>query len=156
MEKVLARSARLSWERAIGNTDNRVADRALCLTLKVQRDVFLEKADRVDDAPILRPNDLLYTQKPASPTTLRDANSLRVFDGDPLQRPVVRNFQRDLQLVFVDVVPRGDLVDSAGHFDREVFGAKFFDALWTLDAAKFGVDYDRGEVRGSIVCDRRK
>ncbi len=99
---------------------------------------------------------MLYTQEPASPTTLRDPDSFRVLDGDPLQRPVIRNFQRNLQLVFVDVVPCGNLVDSARHFDREIFSAELFEALWTLDAAKLGVDYDRGEVRSSIVCDRRE
>ena len=57
--------------------------------------------------------------------------------------------------MLVDVVPRGNFVDSTGHFYGEVFGAEFFEAFWTLDAAKLGVDYDRGEVRGSIVCDRR-
>jgi hypothetical protein len=57
--------------------------------------------------------------------------------------------------VLVDVVPRGDFVDSAGHFDCEIFGVEFLEAFWTLDAAKFGVDYDRGEVRGSIICNRR-
>jgi hypothetical protein len=42
-------------------------------------------------------------------------------------------FQRNLQLVLVHVVPRSNLVDSACHFDY----------------------YDRGEVRGSIIRDRR-
>ncbi len=69
----------------------------------------------------LRSNDLQYTQEPASPTALRDAYSFRVLDGVPLERPVIRNFQRKLQLVFVDVVPCSNLVDSARHFDREIF-----------------------------------
>jgi hypothetical protein len=103
----------------------------------------------------LRPNDLLYTQKPASPTTFRHADSFRVLDRDPLQGPVIRDFQRDLQLVLVHVVPRGNFVDSASHFDCEVFSAEFLDALWTLEATQFGVNYDRGEVRGSIIRDRR-
>lgn len=148
----------------------RVAYRAFCLTLKVQGNVFLEKANRIDDASVLnewfsdvrwhkskytylRPNNLLYTQKPTSPTTLRDADSFRVLDRDPLQRPVIWDLQRDLQLVFVDVVPRGNFVDSAGHFDCEIFRVEFLEAFWTLDAAKLSVDYDRGEVRGSIICD---
>ena len=70
MEKVLAGFTWLSRERAIGNTNDtwggcqlsclplqkknlRVTNRALGLTLKVQSNVFLEKADRIDDAPIL-------------------------------------------------------------------------------------------------------
>ena len=150
----------------------RVAYRAFCLTLKVQGNVFFEKANRIDDAPVLnrwfsdvrwhnsckkytylRPNNLLYTQKPTSPTTLRDADSFRVLDRDPLQRPVIRDLQRNLQLVLVDVVRRGNFVDSAGHFDCEIFRVEFLEAFWTLDAAKLGVDYDRGEVRGSTICD---
>ena len=31
----------------------RITDRALSLTLEVQRDIFLEKADRIDDSSIL-------------------------------------------------------------------------------------------------------
>ena len=57
--------------------------------------------------------------------------------------------------MFVQVVRRGNFVDSAGHFDCEIFSAEFLDALWTLDATQFGVNYDRGEVRGSIIRDRR-
>ncbi len=105
--------------------------------------------------PYLRPNDLLYTQKPASPTTVRNADPFRVLDRDPLQRPVIWYFQRDLQLVLVDIVPCGNFVNSAGHFDCEIFSAEFLESLRTLDAAQLGVDYDRGEVRGSIICDRR-
>ena len=103
----------------------------------------------------LRPNDLLYAQKPASPTTLRHTDSFRVLDRDPLQGPVDRNLQRNLQLVLVHVVPRGNFVDGAGHFDREVFGAKFLEPFWTLDPTQFGINYDRREVRGSIIRDRR-
>jgi hypothetical protein len=103
----------------------------------------------------LRPNDLLYAQKPAPPTTFRHADSFRVLDRDPLQGPVIRDFQRNLQLVLVHVVTRGNFVDSAGHFDCKIFSVEFLEALWTLDATQFGVDYDRGEVRGSITCDRR-
>ncbi len=57
----------------------RIADRALCLTLEVQRDIFLEKANRIDDSSILTgthqqnaaskpyrrylgPNDLLHAK----------------------------------------------------------------------------------------------
>ena len=100
-------------------------------------------------------NDLLYTQKPASPTTFRHTDSFRVLDRDPLQGPVIRDFQRDLQLVLVHVIPRGNFVDSACHFDCEIFSAEFLDALWTLEATQFGVNCDRGEVRGSIIRDRR-
>jgi hypothetical protein len=57
--------------------------------------------------------------------------------------------------MLVHVVPRGNFVDSGGHFDREIFGAEFLEALWTLDATQFGVNDDRGEVRGSITRDRR-
>jgi hypothetical protein len=101
----------------------------------------------------MRPNDLLYTQKPAPPTTFRHADSFRVLDRDPLQGPVIRDFQRDLQLVLVHVVPHGDFVDSAGHFGREIFSTESLEALWTLDATQLGVNYDRGEVRGSIIRD---
>ena len=103
----------------------------------------------------LRPNDLLYTQKPTSPTTFRHADSFRVLDRDPLQGPVIRDFQRNLQLVLVHVVPSGNFVNSAGHFDCEIFSAELLEALWALDVTQFGVDYDRGEVRGSIIRDRR-
>jgi hypothetical protein len=72
-----------------------------------------------------------------------------------LQRPVIRDLQRNLQLVLVDVVSRGNFIDGAGHFDCEVFSAEFLEALWTLDATQFGVNYDRREVRGSIIRDRR-
>jgi len=81
----------------------------------------------------LRPNYLLYNQKPAPPTVLWDAYYFRILDHDPLQRPVVWDFQCELELVFVNVVRRGDLVDSARHFDSEVFSVEFFDALWALD-----------------------
>lgn len=57
--------------------------------------------------------------------------------------------------MLVDVVPRGNFVDSAGYFDCEIFSVEFLEGFWALDAAKFGVDYDRGEVRGSIICDGR-
>jgi hypothetical protein len=36
-----------------------------------------------------------------------------------------------------------------------IFCAEFLEALWTLDVPQFGVNYDRGEVRGSIIRDRR-
>jgi hypothetical protein len=36
-------------------------------------------------------------------------------------------------LVLIDVVRDGDFVDSAGHFDSEVFGVQFFEAFWALD-----------------------
>ncbi len=72
-----------------------------------------------------------------------------------MQWPVIRDFKRNLQLVLVHVVPRCNFVDSAGHFDCEIFSAKLLEALWTLDATQFGVNYDRGEVRGSIIRDRR-
>ena len=57
--------------------------------------------------------------------------------------------------MLVHVVPRGNFVDSACHFDCEIFGAELLDALWTLDATQFGVNYDRGEVRGCIIRYRR-
>ena len=57
--------------------------------------------------------------------------------------------------MLVHVVTRGNFVDGAGHFDCEIFNTEFLQALWTLDATQFGVDYDRGEMRGSIVRDRR-
>ena len=102
----------------------------------------------------LRPNDLLYTQKPPSPTTFRHTDSFRVLNRDPLQGPVIRDFQRNLQLVLVHVVPRGNFVDSAGHFDCEIFSTEFLETLWALDTTQFGVDNDRGEVGGSIIRDR--
>jgi hypothetical protein len=104
----------------------------------------------------LRPNYLLYNQKPASPTVLWDTYYFRILDHDPLQGPVVWDFQCELELVFVDIVRRGDLIDSARHFDGEVFSVEFFEALWALDVGKFGRDDDRGEVRGRIVCNRRR
>ena len=57
--------------------------------------------------------------------------------------------------MLVHVVRRGNFVDSAGHSDCQIFGAEFLQALWTLDATQFGVNYDRGEVGGGIIRDRR-
>ena len=59
--------------------------------------------------------------------------------------------------MLIHIVPRSNFVDSAasGHFDCEIFSAEFFDALWTLEATQFGVNYDRREVRVSIIRDRR-
>jgi hypothetical protein len=36
-------------------------------------------------------------------------------------------------LVLIDVVRDSNFVDSAGHFDSEVFGVQFFEALWALN-----------------------
>ena len=101
----------------------------------------------------LGPHDLLHAQQPASPLVLRDADPFRVFHRDALQRPVARNFQRELQLVLVDVVRRRHFVDCARHFDREVFCAQFFNAFGAFDVSEFGVDYDGGEVRRGVGCD---
>jgi hypothetical protein len=57
--------------------------------------------------------------------------------------------------VLVHIVSRGNFVDSGDQCDCEIFSAEFPQALWTLDATQFGVNYDRGEVRGSIIRDRR-
>jgi hypothetical protein len=35
--------------------------------------------------------------------------------------------------MLIDVVHNGNFIDSAGHFDSEVFGVQFFEALRALD-----------------------
>ena len=58
--------------------------------------------------------------------------------------------------MLVDIISRGDFIDSTGDFYGKVFGAEFFEALWTFDVGQLSVDDDRGEVRRCIVCHRRE
>ena len=57
-------------------------------------------------------NNLLYTQKPASPTTFRHTDSFRVLDRDPLQGSVIQDLNRDLQLVLIHNIPRVTLLTA--------------------------------------------
>ena len=56
--------------------------------------------------------------------------------------------------MLVDIVRRCDFVNGARHFDRKIFCAQFFEAFGAFDVSEFGVDYDGGEVRRSVSCDR--
>ena len=101
----------------------------------------------------MSPDGLLYAQHPCPPPIFIDTHSLDVTNFDSVKRPVVGNFQLDLQLMFVYGVRCSDFIHSSGDLDRQVVVCNAIGSRMRTNMFKFGLNEDRREVCRGVRCE---
>ena len=99
----------------------------------------------------MRPDTLLYGENPRSPPMFVDTNPLDVLHLDLMQRPISRDLQPNLQLMFVHSVRGSHLVRRRRHLDLEVLVDKFRSRLRALGVRQLGSDNHGRKVRGGVA-----